>query len=101
MRQRKNLATRLPRRQGGGMAAHDRLPPDLRSWMHQAALPWSSASAFRLWRRALSETGDPGAARARLDAAEARMLARDAPRIWGPGHPGAGHHRPLVPVPSQ
>lgn len=93
-----NLSTRLPRRKAAGMDAHDRLPPALRDWLCRAALPWSSASALRLWRRALAETGDPAAARALLDRAEARMLARDAPRIWGPGHPAAHRRRPLAPA---
>ncbi|MBK5928417.1 hypothetical protein CCR87_13925 [Rhodobaculum claviforme] len=60
------------------MRAFDRLPPDLRAWLHGAALPWSPRSALRLWRRALADTGDPAAARARMDAAEARTLARDS-----------------------
>ncbi|MGY6634359.1 MAG: DUF6525 family protein [Alkalilacustris sp.] len=90
MRAPRNLATRLPRRPlEAPMRAFDRLPADLRVWLHGAVLPWSPRSALRLWRKALSETGDPLAARARLDAAEARMLARDAP--FGPaGQPAVG-----------
>ncbi|SIR14356.1 hypothetical protein SAMN05421641_12714 [Paracoccus thiocyanatus] len=77
---RRNLATRLRcRRSAQPMARYDRLPPDLRRWLAQAALPWSAAPALRLWRRALRETGgDALAARARMDAAEARTLARDS-----------------------
>ena len=86
---RRNLATALPRRSGAPMRGFDRLPRELRRWLQQAALPWRPASALRLWRRALAETGDSGAARARLDAAERRALARDAPRVWGPAHPAA------------
>lgn len=71
---RRNLATSLPKRwRKGGMAAYDRLPPPLRAWLAQAALPWSPHSALKIWRRA----GDPHAALARLTAAEAAMLARD------------------------
>jgi hypothetical protein len=89
----KNLVTSLKRRQSP-MHAHDRLPPELRAWLHQASLPWSAASALRIWRQALRQTsGDAAAARARLDAAEARLLARDAARIWGPGHPAAAEAR--------
>lgn len=73
----RNIATTLPRRRGGGMAQFDRLPAPLRAWLHNAALPWSAASARRLWQRALSETRDPQAALARLEAAQARQLARD------------------------
>jgi hypothetical protein len=86
-----NLKTTLARRRRAQpMQAFDRLPDELRHWLHGAALPWSAASVLRLWQRALAETkGDRRAARARLDRAEARLLARDAARIWGAGHPSA------------
>ena len=74
-------------RRGDPMAAHDRLPSDLRVWLAEAALPWSAASALRLWQRALRETGCPKTARDRLARAEAKTLARDAARVWGPGYP--------------
>jgi len=83
----RNIVSSLKRRHSP-MRAFDRLPPDLRDWLHQAALPWSATSALRLWQRALVQSGgDAARARARLDAAEARTLARDAARIWGPGYP--------------
>lgn len=85
---RRNLASSLRARSRlAPMDAHDRLPPALRDWASAAALPWSAASLLRLWQRALRETGCEALARARLDAAEARLIARDAARIWGPGHP--------------
>lgn len=59
------------------MAAHDRLPPDLRAWLIHAALPWSAKSALRLWTRAIRTTGCPIAARAKLVAAEAQTLVRE------------------------
>ena len=62
-------------RKGCAMAAHDRLPPELRAWLIHAALPWSAKSALRLWTRALRTTGCPNAARAKLNAAEARTLS--------------------------
>ena len=75
---KKNLVTRLRRRcRIDPMAAHDRLPPRARAWVAQAVLPWSAASVSRIWAQALRETGCEAAALARLDAAEARMLARD------------------------
>jgi hypothetical protein len=64
------------------MAAFDRLPPRLRRWLHEAALPWSAESAMTIWRRALAETGCEDQALARCEAAERAMLARDARRIW-------------------
>lgn len=69
------------------MARYDRLPVELRAWLAEAALPWSACSALRLWRCALRDTPDITAARQRLQDAEARLLARDAPRIWGPDYP--------------
>ena len=78
------------------MAAHDRLPPALRAWAAQAALPWSAASLSRLWRRALAETGRESAALHRLSQAEAATLAREAPQVWGPTHPAASE-RPASP----
>ncbi|MFN3955620.1 MAG: DUF6525 family protein [Pararhodobacter sp.] len=78
------------RRRHTPMRSFDALPVDLRRWLHNAALPWSAASALRLWQRALQEAdGDTSAACARLARAEARLLARDAARIWGRDHPCA------------
>jgi hypothetical protein len=86
---RRNVVTSLRRRRAAPMAGFDRLPPALRRWLHGAALPWSAASALALWQRALAEGGSEAAALARLDSAEARAVARDAARLWGPGHPAA------------
>jgi Family of unknown function (DUF6525) len=84
----RNLASPRARwRKTNPMAAYDRLPPDLRSWLAGAALPWSAASVLRIWQRALRDTGCPKAATARLASAEARTLAREAARVWGPAYP--------------
>ena len=88
----RNLRTGLRRRRRSGtMTGFDTLPAPLRAWLHEAALPWSPASALRLWQRALSETGDISAARARLDAIQARSLARDPDS--GPGRPAGSERR--------
>lgn len=71
-RQKKRLRVSDP------MAAYDRLPPELRSWMARAALPWSSRSCLALWRRALREGASVEQAIARLDRAEQAALAREA-----------------------
>ncbi|RMC37260.1 DUF6525 family protein [Paracoccus alkanivorans] len=88
---RRNLAASLRRRRRPcSIKQYDRLPPELRNWLAQAALPWSPVSALRLWWRFLRETaGDTVAASRRLDMAEARMLRKDAPRIWGFTPPAA------------
>lgn len=69
------------------MSAYDRLPTDLLLWLAEAALPWSAASVLRVWDRALLETGCTTAARARLSAAEAKTLAREAAAVWGKRYP--------------
>lgn len=79
---------RARRRAADPMAEHDALPAEARRWVTAAALPWSARSVRRLWLAALAETGSPEVARARLDAAERATLAREAPRVWGRGHPG-------------
>jgi hypothetical protein len=82
-----NLNSRL-RRSTTSMRAHDALPAPLRRWLKQAALPWSERSARKVWERALRDTrGDAAAALARLDRAEARLLARDSAQVWGAGYP--------------
>lgn len=84
----RNLASPRARwRKTNPMAAYDRLPPDLRSWLAGAALPWSAASVLRVWHRALDETGCPKAALSHLQRAEAKTLARDAAMIWGLTYP--------------
>lgn len=83
-----NLASPRARlRKTNPMAAHDRLPPDLRAWAAAAALPWSATSLLHIWQRALRETGCPKAAITRLTSAEARTLAKDAALVWGPAYP--------------
>lgn len=88
---RRNIATTLRRRDDPRpMDSYDRLPGELRAWLAQAALPWSPASALRLWQKGLREAGgDTARARARLDRAEAGLLRRDGARIWGASHPAA------------
>ena len=80
-----NLNSRL-RKRSSSMQDYDRLPPELRAWLAQAALPWSVASVRKVWARTRR---DPQAALARLRDLEARNLHRDAPQIWGPAHPVA------------
>ncbi|KIC21468.1 DUF6525 family protein [Leisingera sp. ANG-Vp] len=81
-RARRNLNSRLKRRRRAGnpMQAYDALPPPLRQWLASACLPWSPASALRLWSKA-GGSRNPAEAAARLDAAEQAMLRRDA-GVW-------------------
>lgn len=85
----RNLATSLKRcNWPRPMERYDRLPPELRQWLAGAALPWSPHSALKLWTRLCRECGgDTEAIRRRLARAEARMLAKDAVKIWGKSYP--------------
>lgn len=76
----RNLGTtslRRKRRPGDPMRSYDALPEPLRHWLSQAALPWSPASARRLWTRALAKGLGPQDALAALARAEVRTIARD------------------------
>jgi hypothetical protein len=85
------------RRRPSSMAEFDRLPPDLRAWLAQAALPWSVRSVRKLWHSAQRRYGAQGALRYLSDL-EARALTRDAPRIWDGAPPPSG--RPEAPAPQ-
>jgi hypothetical protein len=77
-----NLQSPLARRRdSGGMATFDALPPALRRWLHGAVLPWSPASARRVWTRALHQArGCEASALSALDRAEAARLQTEARR---------------------
>ncbi len=80
MRRGRNLGATLLKRRSRSedpMRAYDALPRELRDWVAHAARPWSPRSCLRLWRRALAEEGCVTRARARLDRAEAALLALD------------------------
>lgn len=69
--------TGLRRRRGSAtpMADYDRLPPDLRAWLAEAALPWSPRSVARVFGKALARRrGDRAAALAELDRLQDRRL---------------------------
>lgn len=68
---------RRKRRAGDPMRSFDDLPAPLRRWLSQAALPWSPASARRVWNRAIARGLSTEDALSVLSRAEARTLARD------------------------
>lgn len=86
---RGTTSLRVKPRTRNPMLDYDRLPPELRAWLAGAALPWRPASAQKVFARAMARTGDPQRALAQLDAAEARLVARDAAAVWGAMHPAA------------
>ena len=71
------------------MREFDCLPAELRNWMASAHLPWSPRSVERAYRKALFRTGHAGLAIETLENIQARMIARDAKRVWGDDHPSA------------
>ena len=58
---------RKRRRVEDPMREFDGLPPSLRAWLTQAAMPWRPRSVLRAYNRALAERVDPKAALAELD----------------------------------
>lgn len=70
---------RTRKRQEDPMRAFDRLPPDLRRWLANAALPWRPRSVQRAYDRALARCGDPARALAELDRLQRSKLAKDNP----------------------
>ncbi|MDJ1015077.1 MAG: DUF6525 family protein [Paracoccaceae bacterium] len=67
---------RTRRRREDPMREFDRLPPVLRAWLSQAALPWRPRSVRRAYDRALAECGEPDAALRELERLEAARLAQ-------------------------
>lgn len=68
---------RRKRRAGDPMAMFDGLPPPLRQWLSEAALPWSPASVRRIWSKSRAKGLSPEETLLSLSQAEARTLARD------------------------
>jgi hypothetical protein len=88
---RSNLKTSFKRRkrQGNPMVAYDVLPPELRHWLAHAALPWSTQSALRVWRKALKAcNNDIAQSYAYLSRLEDKKLQKEADLIWGKTYPG-------------
>ena len=67
------------RRSEDPMREFDRLPPELRQWLANAALPWRPRSVRRVFEKSLSRTGDPARALAELDSLQQARLQQDRP----------------------
>lgn len=65
------------RRREDPMKEFDRLPPILRTWLANAALPWRPRSVQRAYDRAFARTRDPMRALDELEKLQAKQLARD------------------------
>lgn len=68
---------RAKRRATDPMAAFDRLPPKLRSWLAEATLPWSPSAALRIWLKCQARGLTPDEALSSLSRAEKATLARE------------------------
>ncbi|MBM2322140.1 MULTISPECIES: DUF6525 family protein [Marivita] len=84
---RGKTSLKLTRRQGQPMREYDRLPSELRQWLTTAVLPWRPASVKRAFDRAFIRTRDARRALEELDDLQARLIAKDVRRVWGPDHP--------------
>ncbi|WP_368185655.1 DUF6525 family protein [Aestuariibius sp. HNIBRBA575] len=65
------------RRARNSMQTYDTLPPVLRAWLCQAALPWSPSSARKIWQRAQAKGLSADDTLALLQRSERQTLARD------------------------
>ena len=65
------------RRVGDPMKDYDALPAPLRNWLGQAALPWSPASARRVWKKAQTKGLSIEETLSSLSHAETKTLQRD------------------------
>lgn len=70
---------RRKRRRTDPLQVYDGLPAPLRRWLAEAALPWSPASAKRIWTRARARGLSREEALECLARAEAQTLAREKP----------------------
>lgn len=82
-----NSALKRRQRRGLPMREFDRLPPELRSWLGSAVLPWHPNSVHRVYKRTLAKTTDTAQAIKHLSEIERKLIAKDARRIWGSEHP--------------
>jgi len=88
----RNLNTNLRRRRrkANPMAEYDALPQELRGWLANAQLPWSPKSVRKLWQKALLQNeGETSQALAFLTTCEARLIEKDAPKVWSASYPNS------------
>lgn len=72
-----DTSLRLRRRNRDPMRDFDRLPPELRRWVAQAALPWSPQSCLALWNKQKRRGLPAQQILSHLDQIEAARLSRD------------------------
>ena len=72
-----STALKRRRRAADPMMTYDRLPQPLRSWLADAALPWSPNSCKRIWEKARSKGLSVDDTIVVLTEAERKTLSRD------------------------
>jgi hypothetical protein len=72
-----STALKRRRRAADPMMTYDRLPQPLRSWLAEAALPWSPRSCERIWEKARSNGLSVDDAIVVLTEAERKTLSRE------------------------
>ena len=77
------------RRRSDPMREYDNLQPELRLWLAAAILPWRPRSVRRTFDKVMARTRDTTCALEELDRLQARLIAKDARKLWGPHHPCA------------
>ncbi|MEM7519417.1 MAG: DUF6525 family protein [Pseudomonadota bacterium] len=82
-----HTSLRRKRRATDPMRSFDALPHPLRRWLSEARLPWSPASARKLWERAQAQGLNADEALALLSRSETHTLARDKHAMRQPIHP--------------
>lgn len=86
---RGKTSLKLKQRNEDPMREFDRLPPELRSWLASAVLPWRPRSVRHAFDKALARTRDKTSAIKELDRLQEQLIAKDARKVWGPDHPHA------------
>lgn len=81
MRNLGESSLRRKKRSVDPMSAYDNLPPALRRWLSQAALPWSPTSALRIWSKSRAQGRTMEETLTALSQAEQATLARDRASI--------------------
>lgn len=89
MTNRGQTSLKRKRRRENPMQEFDRLPAELRVWLASAVLPWRPRSVRRAFNSAFAQTQDVEDALRELDRLQERLIAKDAPKVWGQEYPCA------------
>ena len=71
-----NTKLKTRRRQSNALREFDCLPRQLREWLRNAVFPWAPSSAKRVYKRAITDTGDINFAIAELERLQEHQLSK-------------------------